>query len=125
MYDTTIAAKLLGQLNAFLGRISPHFSKPVARFIGNMVYGIMKEKDVKLSSIVRALKEETTAKKVEDRLSRMLSAKGLEAGLHGVIAAEGASDVLKRGRRWRGFDPAEAEKESETPLFEFFGLNTG
>ena len=31
MYDTTIATKLLGQLKAFLGRISPHFSKAVAR----------------------------------------------------------------------------------------------
>ena len=57
MHDTTIAAKLLGQLESFLGRISPHFHKPVARFIGDMVYGIMVEKDVKLSSVVRALKE--------------------------------------------------------------------
>ena len=24
-----------------------------------------------------------------------------------------------------GFDPAEAEREAEAPLFEFFGLNTG
>ena len=60
MYDTTIAAKLLGQLDSFLGRISPHFHKPVARFIGDMMYGIMAEKDVKLSSIVRALKEGIT-----------------------------------------------------------------
>ena len=35
-YDTTIAAKLLGQLESFLGRISPHFHKPVARFIGDI-----------------------------------------------------------------------------------------
>ena len=41
MYDTTIAAKLLGQLESFLGRISPRFHKPVARFIGDMVYGIV------------------------------------------------------------------------------------
>ena len=61
MHDTTIAAKLLGQLESFLGRISPHFHKPVARFIGDMVYGIMAEKDVKLSSVVRALKEKTTS----------------------------------------------------------------
>ena len=27
--------------------------------------------------------------------------------------------------RWRGFNPAEAEREAEAPLFEFFGLNTG
>ena len=76
MYDTTIAAKLLQQLESFLGRISPHFHKPVARFIGDMVYGIMVEKDVKLSSVVRALKEKTTPKKVEDRLRRMLSSNG-------------------------------------------------
>ena len=93
MYDTTIAAKLLGQLKAFLGRISPRFRKPVARFIGDMMYGVMAEKDVKLSSIVRALKEGITPKKVEDRLSRMLSSKGLERDLHDVIAAEGSRKV--------------------------------
>lgn len=43
-----------------------------------MIYGILAEKDVKLSSVVRALKEEPTPKKVEDRLSRMLSSDGLE-----------------------------------------------
>ena len=71
----------------------PHFHKPVARFIGDMMYGIMAEKDVKLSSVVRALKEGITPKKVEDRLSRMLSSKGLERGLHDAIAAEGAVKV--------------------------------
>ena len=40
---------------------------------------------------------------------------------HFYAIADGASDVLKRGRRWRGFYPAEAEE----PLFKFFGLNTG
>ena len=84
MYDTTIAAKLLGQLESFLGRISPHFHKPVARFIGDMVYGIMVEKDVKLSSIVRALKEKITPKKVEDRLSRMLYREVVAFDHHGT-----------------------------------------
>ena len=124
MYDTTIAAKLLGQLESFLGRISPHFHKPTARFIGDMVYGTMVGKDVKLSSVVRALRERTTPKKVEDRLSRMLSSDGLEAGLHDAIA-DGASDILKRGRRWRGFDPGEAGMRDDASLFAFFGLNTG
>ena len=125
MYDTTIATKLIDQPKKFLGRISPHFHKPVARFIGDMMYGIMAEKDVKLSSVVRALKEGITPKKVEDRLSRMLSSKGLERGLHDAIA-DGASDILKgRGGKWRGVDPAEAEKKAEASLFAFFGLNTG
>ena len=95
MYDTTIAAKLLNQLESFLGRISPHFHKPTARFIGDMIYGIMAQKDVKLSSVVRALKENITPKKVEDRLSRMLSAKGLEENLHDAIAEQGAKKVRK------------------------------
>jgi hypothetical protein len=58
--DTTIAAKPLNQLESFLGKISPRFHKPTARFISDMVYGIMAQKDIKLSSIVRALKEKTT-----------------------------------------------------------------
>jgi hypothetical protein len=93
--DTTIAAKLLNQLESFLGKISPHFHKPTTRFIGDMVYGIMAQKDIKLSSIVRALKEKTTPKKVEDRLSRMLSSKGLEEGLQDAIAELGAKKVHK------------------------------
>ena len=44
---------------------------------------------------------------------------------HFYAIADGASDILKRGRRWRGFAPAEAEKEAEASLFAFFGLNTG
>ena len=111
MHDTTIAAKLLGQLESFLGRISPHFHKPVARFIGDMVYGIMVEKDVKLSSVVRALKEKTTPKKVEDRLSRMLSADGLEAGLHRVIASEGTKRVHKDTLII--LDPSDVQKKME------------
>lgn len=50
------------QLESFLGRISPHFHKPAARFIGDMIYGIMVEKDVKLSSVVRASKNWGTSK---------------------------------------------------------------
>ena len=63
MYDTTIAAKLLKQLEAFLGRISPHFHKPTACFIGNIIYRIMVEKDIKLASIARAWKEKITPKR--------------------------------------------------------------
>ena len=61
----------------------------IVRFIGDMACGILAQKGVKLSSVVRALKEDISPKKVEDRLSRMLSAKGPEASLHDAIAAEG------------------------------------
>ena len=95
MYDTKLAAKLQGQLASFLGKFSPHFHKPVHRFIGDMLYGILAEGDVKLSHIVRALREKISAKKVEDRLSRMLSSEGLDAGLQEIIAKEGAAKVKK------------------------------
>ena len=44
---------------------------------------------------------------------------------HFYAIADGTSDVLKRGRRWRGFDPDETKKRTEASLFDFFGLNTG
>lgn len=108
MYDSKIAAKLIALLNGFLGRISPPFSKPVARFIGDMIYGIMSSQEVKLSCIVRALREKITPKKVEDRLSRMLSSEGLEAGLHDAIAAEGAKKV--RNDTLIILDPSDIQK---------------
>ena len=63
MYDTAIAAEPLKQLESFLGRISPHFHEPAVRFIGDMAYGILAQKDVELSSVVRALKEIEAAEK--------------------------------------------------------------
>ena len=44
---------------------------------------------------------------------------------HFYAIADGASDILRRGRRWRGFDPGEAERREEASLFAFFGVNTG
>lgn len=44
---------------------------------------------------------------------------------HFYSIADGASDILRRGRRWRGFDPGEAERREEATLFAFFGVNTG
>lgn len=93
MNDSIIAHKLLKQLEAFLGRLSPHFHKPTAHFIGDMLYGIIAAEDIKHSRIVRSLKSKTIPKKVEDRLSRMLSTNGLEQQLHQFIASEGAGYV--------------------------------
>ena len=44
---------------------------------------------------------------------------------HFYTIANGASDILKRDRRWRGFDPVDAEKRDEASLFAFFDMNTG
>ena len=34
---------------------------------------------------------------------------------HFYAIADGTSDILKRGRRWRGFDPKETEKKMTIP----------
>ena len=37
--------------------------------------------------------------------------------------ADGTSDILKRGRRWRDYNPTETRKKNDASLFDFFGLN--
>ena len=64
-----MGTKLREQIHAFSGELSPRFTKPVQRFIEQMVYGIVVSKDVKLSQISRALEETIAVKKTEDRLS--------------------------------------------------------
>lgn len=61
------------QVSKFSGIISKGFSKPVKKFITQMIYGIQASEDVKLSNISRSLKEDIPLIKTEDRLSRNLS----------------------------------------------------
>lgn len=78
MKHTMTAFKTREQLHHFLGGLSPHFSKPTASFVGDMLYGIQTAQDVKLSEIARALDAPISIKKQEDRLSRMLANPALE-----------------------------------------------
>lgn len=50
---------------------------------------------------------------------------GTRPEFHFYAIVDGTSDILKRGRRWRGFDREEAGKRAEESLFAFFGMNTG
>jgi hypothetical protein len=61
------------QCNKFSGTISKGLSKPQAKLFKQMIYGIQASKDVKLSNISRALKEDIPLIKTEDRLSRNMS----------------------------------------------------
>ena len=74
------------------GTLHP-FSKPLAKFVGDMVYGIQASQDVKLSQIARAMDEPISIKKLEDRLSRMLWSEGIEVGISGVVAHLGARRI--------------------------------
>lgn len=88
-----IAYRVREQLDKFLGIFSPHFSKPVQKFMGQMVYGLQAQQDVKISEIARALGEEVTLKKTEERLSRHLKKEGLGQVINQQVARHAASRI--------------------------------
>ncbi|MBO6167422.1 MAG: hypothetical protein J6P13_03615 [Kiritimatiellae bacterium] len=59
MNDTKIASKAKAQLAHFMGKVFTHFSKPSRKFIEECIYGIQASGDTKLSSIVRAIDDDT------------------------------------------------------------------
>jgi len=93
MNHSATAFKAREQLKNFLGELSPRFSKPLGKFVGDMVYGIQASQDVKLSRIARALDEPISMKKLEDRLRRMLGSEGIEQGIPGAVARLGSRHV--------------------------------
>ncbi len=93
MYLSILGSKLRDQLHKFSGKLSTHFSKPMQRFVEQMVYGIQASQDVKLSSIGRALDEDIALIKTEERLSRNLDHEGLEEELHRQVAKAGSRYV--------------------------------
>ena len=95
MNHSAAAFKTREQLRGFLGELSPQFSKPQGKFVGDMIYGIQAAQDVKLSEIARALDEPISMKKAEDRLSRMLWGEGIDRKISGVIAGLGARHVRR------------------------------
>ena len=93
MNRTQTALKIREQFDGFMGIVSPHFSKPLCKFLNQMVFGLQSAKDIKLSNVARALDEPIALKKTEERLSRNLAAKGMDEKLNAIIAAEGASRI--------------------------------
>jgi len=95
MYISQIGSKLRVQIHDFSGKLSPRFSRPLGRFVEQMLYGILVSKDVKLSQIGRALEESISPKKTEDRLSTNLNSEGLAGILLDEIAHLGSRRVQK------------------------------
>lgn len=93
MNATQTACKVREQIDSFMGIVFPHFSKPVCKFLHQMVFGIQAAKDIKLSQIARSLDEPVSLKKTEERLSRNIQTQGLDEQLNRIIAAEGAKRI--------------------------------
>lgn len=93
MNRTQTALKIREQFEEFMGIVSPHFSKPLCKFLNQMVFGLQSSKDIKLSNVSRALDEPIALKKTEERLSRNLKTAGMDDKLNHIIANKGASRI--------------------------------
>ena len=87
MQDNKIRSRLKAQLSKFTRQLSEGLSKPLERFVGEMLFGIQASQDVKLSNVARSLEEDIPLIKTEDRLSRNLNAKALERHLGPRLAS--------------------------------------
>ncbi len=65
------------KLHQFCANLAPRFSRPVNKFIQQMVFGILKSSSVQLNSIGRSLQEKISLKKVTQRLGAHLGKPGL------------------------------------------------
>ncbi len=72
-----IARKLRERIAVFSGELSRGLPKVARRFTGEMLYGIQASRSVVLTKIGRTLQEETSIKKVQERLSRQLARRAL------------------------------------------------
>jgi hypothetical protein len=86
MQDSKLRSRLKAQLTKFSTELCDGLSRPLAKFVGQMLFGIQASQDVKLSNIARSLKEDIPLIKTEDRLSRNLKARALEAELAPQLA---------------------------------------
>ena len=93
MNDTKIASKAKAQLAHFMGKVFTHFSKPSKKFVEECIYGIQASGDTKLSSIVRAIDDDTRPIYTEERLSRNLDDETLKI-VKAVYAATGGKGVV-------------------------------
>ncbi len=72
-----IARKLRERIAGFSGELSRGLPKVARRFTGEMLYGIQASQSVVLTKIGRTLQEETSIKKVQERLCRQLARRAL------------------------------------------------
>ena len=93
MNSIRVAGRLREQLERFSGIFSPRFTKPQRRFFTQMIYGIEASQDVMLSAIGRALGEEITLKKTEERLSHHLGKPGMAEAIHEQILEHAAPRI--------------------------------
>ena len=84
-YNSKVSLNAREQLDKFLGIFYPRFSIPKMKFLRQMLYGIQATKSVILNRIAAEIDEETTQKKIEDRLSHHLAHEVLWTRIHEAV----------------------------------------
>lgn len=85
MHYSKVGNTLREKIHEFSGKLSPHFSKPISRFVEQVIYGITVNQDVKFSKIACALEEKIPLNKTVNRLSVNLDKEGLASELQEQI----------------------------------------
>lgn len=93
MHDSRTRSRLKAQLTKFSTELCTELSRPLTKFVTQMLFGIQASQDVKLSNIARALKEEIALIDTEKRLSRNLKAEELEKQLTLQLVRMGSQRV--------------------------------
>jgi hypothetical protein len=88
-----ISKKLREQILRFSGELSMGLPKVGRRFVTEMIYGIQARQSVRLSEVGRALGEETSIKKIVERLSRQLWRPELAAHLSNRLLRVAESQI--------------------------------
>ena len=94
MEDSKVRSRLKAQLTKFSTELCSGLSKPLTKFISQMLFGIQASQDVKLSNIARSLKEEIPLIKTENRLSRNLKVQELESELTRQLVRMGCQRIV-------------------------------
>lgn len=101
-------AKTQSKFHQHLYRYRAHLSVPEHKFLVDMVFGILKSKHIHLAKCARALREEITPKKTEERLSYHLGKREIWERLH--QSHIGALGNCLRGYRYLIYDGSDISK---------------
>jgi len=106
MQDSKLRSRWKAQLTKFSSERCEGLSRPLEKFVGQMLFGIQASQDVKRSHIARSLKEEIPLIKTEDRLSRNLR-------MGAAIERNGWNPCWTGTSAWSSAPPGSASSSTE------------
>jgi hypothetical protein len=76
-YDSRLSGKLQEEIKKFSRKVTKGFNKPDRKWISELLYGMLKSKDIKLTNIGRAMRDDISLKYTVKRFSRNLIKKDI------------------------------------------------